>query len=475
MAYETPADTPSTVSATAPGVPASDADGMHAQSSARPRPARGMRNMRVEMLRVAAIVGIAVFHTFQPWFTVVASTTPIDQLPEGLQPVAANPAAMWILGMTALLGACGNHIFYMISGFYLIPSAAGRSLRADSAEDVNGMGSANGENGACDAENRRTATGYWRGQCAATARRAAIIILSVLFYVIVCAVINMVVPVPRFGAIGWWGMGLEFVWLYLVFVAVSPFAGWAFARMDARLLRAFAAVALTVVFALNAYIAFVAPEGGRGLTDWRKLMSAVTYLASFLFAGILGMRVRAAARTRDEARRGATMSPRFWRRALVAVIIVTAILEAVFAGTLVRGLLMAMSFKSTSLASFLAAWFALMTAASGDGTTAARTAGATGPRGGTRGDGPAACPRIVRFAGTVASGILGFYIAQSLLNGLWHDECTAFMTSIAMHGGWHVAAAIAFGIVFSMLFVLVVTMVDRFTRQPLLRAMRLLR
>lgn len=414
-----------------------------------------MRNMRVEMLRVAAIVGIAVFHTFQPWFTVVASTTPIDQLPEGLQPVAANPVAMWILGMTALLGACGNHIFYMISGFYLIPSAAGRSLRTDSAEDVNGMGSANGEDGACDAENRRTATGYWRGQCAATARRAAIIILSVLFYVIVCAVINMVVPVPHFGAIGWWGMGLEFVWLYLVFVAVSPFVGWAFARMDARLLRAFAAVALTVVFALNAYIAFVAPEGGRGLTDWRKLMSAVTYLASFLFAGILGMRVRAAARTRDEARRGATMSPRFWRRALVAVIIVTAILEAVFAGTLVRGLLMAMSFKSTSLASFLAAWFALMTATSGDG--------------------PAACPRIVRFAGTVASGILGFYIAQSLLNGLWHDECMAFMTSIAMHGGWHIAAAIAFGIVFSMLFVLVVTMVDRFTRQPLLRAMRLLR
>ncbi|KFI97991.1 hypothetical protein BSTEL_0751 [Bifidobacterium stellenboschense] len=380
--------------------------------------------MRVEMLRVAAILGIAVFHTFQPWFAVVAVATPIDRLPAELQPVAANPAAMWVLGMTALLGACGNHIFYMISGFYLIPSAATKPLRV---------------------------------QCAATVRRAAIIVLSVLFYVAVCAVINVFTPVPRFGAVGWWGMGLEFVWLYLVFVVVAPAAAWLFARMDARTRHALAALALVIVFALNAYIAFVAPEGGRGLTDWRKLMSAVTYLATFLFSGILGMDVRA----------GHAATPRFWRRALVAVVAVTALLEAVFAVAGARGLLMAMSFKSTSLVSFLAAWFALMAAATG-GDTRRDAGGADAAE-------PARPHAIVRFAAAVASGILGFYIAQSLTGGLWHDRCTALMTSLAAHGGAGVTGAIAFALLFSVAFVLVVTVVDRFTRQPLLRAMRLLR
>ncbi|PLS29677.1 hypothetical protein [Bifidobacterium parmae] len=401
-----------------------------AQSPASPRPRRA-RNMRVEMLRVAAILGIAVFHTSQPWFTVVATSTPVDRLPAELQPVAANPAAMWVLGMTALLGACGNHIFYMISGFYLIPSAAAKPLRA---------------------------------QAAATARRAAIIVLSVLFYVAVCAVIDLFTPVAGFGTAGWWGMGLEFVWLYLVFVVVAPAAAWLFARMDARTRHALAALALVAVFALNAYIAFVAPEGGRGLTDWRKLMSAVTYLATFLFSGVLGMDVRA----------GRAAPPRVWRRALVALVVVTAAIEAAFAVAGARGLFMAMSFKSTSLVSFLAAWFALMAAATGgdarrDDASAGRGTGRAGVAG------PARPRPAVRFAAAVASGILGFYIAQSLMNGLWHDRCTALMTSLAAHGGAGVAGAIAFGVAFSALFVLVVTMADRFTRQPLLRAMRLLR
>lgn len=395
-----------------------------------PRPRRA-RNMRVEMLRVAAILGIAVFHTFQPWFATVATSVPIDRLPAELQPVAANPAAMWMLGMTALLGACGNHIFYMISGFYLIPSAATKPLRA---------------------------------QAAATARRAAIIVLSVLFYVAVCAVIDLFTPVAGFGTAGWWGMGLEFVWLYLVFVVVAPAAAWLFARMDARTRHALAALALVAVFVLNAYIAFVAPEGGRGLTDWRKLMSAVTYLATFLFSGILGMDVRA----------GRAPSLRFWRRALVALVVATAVLEAAFAATGARGLLMAMSFKSTSLVSFLAAWFALMAAATGgdarrDAASAVRETGRAGAAG------PARPRPAVRFAPALASGILGFYIAQSLMNGLWHDRCTALMTSLAAHGGAGVAGAIAFGVAFSAAFVLVVTMADRFTRQPLLRVMRLLR
>ncbi|MGK4256116.1 hypothetical protein [Bifidobacterium pullorum] len=44
--------------------------------------------------------------------------------------LGSDPAVLAVLGVIALMGAWGNHVFFMISGFYLIPSLARRSTQA---------------------------------------------------------------------------------------------------------------------------------------------------------------------------------------------------------------------------------------------------------------------------------------------------------------------------------------------------------
>ena len=75
------------------------------------------RNPRIEALRLVAILGIAVFHTFQPWF---------DAMVDGTWD--ASPALRATLGLVSLLGAYGNHVFFLISGYFLVPRAV-RSAR----------------------------------------------------------------------------------------------------------------------------------------------------------------------------------------------------------------------------------------------------------------------------------------------------------------------------------------------------------
>ncbi|MBT1175785.1 acyltransferase family protein [Bifidobacterium sp. LC6] len=391
------------------------------------------RNSYVEMLRVLAIAGISVFHVFQPWFAATAVATPIDQLSPENQVIASNPLAMLLLGLIALLGATGNHMFYMISGFYLVPSAARKSHTMTSAE-------------------------YWREQFAATARRALIIVLSVLFYIAVCYVINVFVTVPEIGTVVWWSYGLEFVWLYLVFVVIAPVFAWIVERANPRVLWTLMVIALVVVFALNLYIAFINPQDtARGLSDWRKQMSAVTYLVSFLFAGVVGVDVRKAGGL-------GRVSAQAWRRAATALALLVLLVEAVLVVLDERQLMMALSYKSTSLISFLGAWFALMiaTAAHGNGEADVAHSARSMPE------------NIARCITAVASGILGFYIAQSLLGGIWHTQCTAIMKGLLLQGNaWSLAAALTFGVLFALAFVLLVTIFDYVTRQPLLRLLRL--
>lgn len=71
-----------------------------------------VRDARVEALRLAAIAGIAVFHTFQSWFAAAVSGA-----------WAPGTAALWALGTISLLGAFGNHVFFAVSAYFLIPSA----------------------------------------------------------------------------------------------------------------------------------------------------------------------------------------------------------------------------------------------------------------------------------------------------------------------------------------------------------------
>ena len=94
------------------------------ESTARPR------NLSIEALRLVAIAGIAIFHTFQPWFAAATDGT-----------WQAGAPALAALGCVSLLGAYGNNVFFLISGMFLVPRAA-------------------------DASSER---GYWRDQAARSA------------------------------------------------------------------------------------------------------------------------------------------------------------------------------------------------------------------------------------------------------------------------------------------------------------------
>lgn len=356
------------------------------------------RNPRIEALRLVAIAGIALFHTFQPWFSAATDGS-----------WAAGPLITWALGCVSLLGAYGNHVFFLISGLFLVPRAAQAS----------------------------TTAGYWPDQVRKTGRRALTILASVALYALVAlAVSTGVVPVEGVSLheAGWLVGGLEFVWLYLVFVALVPLVGWTWRRM--RRPHAAVFVLVSMAFALNAYIAFLSPgEVDRGLLEWRKLMSAASYLVAFLVGGVLG---------ETQSRRPA--------RALAACAAVAVVVEgaAAFMGS--SDVLVALSFKSTSALSFALAVLSVAYAArSADAATA-----------------PASTPTNHAAALTcrAAPCVLGFYLAQSVFSPLWRPLADA-LTQAAAAGG-DVALLVA-GTAFSLALLAVMLLTDALVRLPLLR------
>ena len=363
--------------------------------SAAPR--KAPRDARIEALRIVAIAAIAVFHAFQTWFSAATDGT----LPVGAPTLAA-------LGCVSLLGAYGNHVFFAISGLFLIPGAARASRKP----------------------------GYWDDQARRTARRALTIGVTVALYAAVSlAVSAWVTPVAgvSLGETAWLVGGLEFIWVYLVLVCLAPVMGWVWARV--RRPGAIVSALAVIVFVVNAYIAFVSPgEEVRGLLEWRKLMSAASYLVAFLAGGAL-------AETRRTHARGA----------LIACASVAVAIE--LAGALAGDgrLLASLSFKSTSLLSFLLAM--------------ASVAAASVPR-------PAAPEtRAGALARRLAPSILGYYVVQSMLTPLWRPFLEKVCAASLVAGGE--AALLAAGTMTSLVLLALALAVDQVVRIPLLRALRL--
>ena len=381
-----------------------------------PAPARAPRDARIEALRLVAIAGIAVFHTFQPWFA-AATDGSWD----------AGAPTLWALGMISLLGAFGNHVFFMVSGLFLVP-------------------------GATAAARRKTG---WRSQATRTARRALTILASVALYAaLALATSAWVTPVDGVGLdqAGWLLGGLEFIWVYLALVVATPVMGRVWARM--RRPEALVGALAVAVFAVNAYIAFVSPgEAERGLLEWRKLMSAVSYLVAYLVGGALGAR-----RTRvlAEAHGSAAVAPRIGllgsRCPLAAALAVSAGAEAVTACSHNLGLLAALSFKSTSALSFALAVGAVCAVAA-----PLRREGQPGPS-----------ARAVRW---LTPAILGYYIAQSLFSGLWRPAFESVCAGALDAGGPIVL--LATGIAASVALLVVALVADRLVRVNLLRQVHL--
>ena len=406
------------------------------------------RLISVEVLRLLAIVSIAVFHAFLQQYVQAIWMGPQPSATDAANPVsalAASRGAMWIVAMIMYCGAWGNHIFFMISGFFLIPRMC-VACRSD---------------------------GYWKRQLRSTGRRVAMILATVVFYLLLIMAAGRLLTWER-NAGGQSNLiyELEFVWLYLVFVALAPVIAWVMGRLGIRASAVLAGIMLVAVYALNIYVActWQAQYGQRSLLDWRKQMSAVSYIASFILAGLLGWALREV-NGRSGPRR-ATARPlwakrRFWTRGIVILIVAACAITGAMAMRPTYVALYALSFKSTSLISFALAVCALMAAAC--------------PPRHTHGRGVSA--RVESAVTALASGILGFYVVQTLARVLWEAVDARFLQPLLVGAAALPAGSlpaflgllrwIALGAVCSLAYVVVICLFDRFVRRPPLRAVHL--
>ena len=384
------------------------------QPEPRKTAVRRRRDEAVEALRLFAIAGIAVFHTFQPYFNALAYDQP------GVPVGWAGAGSVFLLGLISLLGAAGNSVFFMISGFYLLPRMRGRAGQP----------------------------GYWAHEAHAFLRRAGVIAASVALYLLL-GLVARALGAPLFdgtrGVIRWLTGGLEFIWLYLL--ALAPLLAWASANAPGVCRAAFCVLGLAVL-ALDQWIAFVDRGSfSRGLFDWRKLMSGATYLVAFVLAGFMGAHRR---RVADLA------SPLLSVTLALVVAAEAAAVWQTWGGSVF--LLGALAYKSTSLLSFLLAVSLLALACRHALAHPAERVDEPEP----------ARPKAVR---RLASSILGFYICQSLLFVPWHLFCTRPLAVLATDVGATVFFLV--GICASLLYALALMGLDLLVRRPVLRLVRL--
>ncbi|WP_232204023.1 acyltransferase [Atopobium sp. oral taxon 810] len=367
------------------------------------------RLLSIEALRVIAILCIAIFHSFLPWFE---SMVDWDGFLAGtaLAPNGrASLQALVLMGGINQLGAWGNHVFIMISGFFLLPRATETSVLP----------------------------GYWHMQVRVTARRIAIILTTVVLYGLIALIAHHFAPEITNAELDdwyWISFGIQFVWVYLALVVLCPFIGWLWWRV--RKQNQLLAALLIVVYALNFYIAFFSQGTGEpGVLDWRKLMSAVSYGMSFLVGGWIAQHVRPG-------------SCCYGCHAFVLALIGMIVAEFI-AGSL-GGIasVNALSYRSTSIFAFVMAVSALLCALAQPADSAAKY------------------PRLARVLAFASAGTLGFYVLQAFFSTGWH---TAANTILIWALGFGLAPFIVIGSLFSLLFYLAIILLDACIGQVVVR------
>ena len=371
------------------------------------------RNPRIEALRLVAAASIAVFHTFMPWF---------EELTSGFgsgQYIIDNPVTCAALGFIDQLGSFGNNVFFLISGLFLIPACARASADA----------------------------GYWVAQARKTLRRAGALLASVALYTAAVLVLSAtVLPIEGVKAAELPAIlaDLEFIWVYLLFIVLAPVIGWAWRRAKRPWLVV--CVLFVAVFCANGYIAFIDPgDLDRGLLDWRKLMSAATYLVAFLTGGLFAK----------------ASLPRRRAGALLAASIGAAVaVEAALAVTRQMDLMYATSFKSTSILAFAMAAASVLWAkceAADNGETVGEKTSSPASK--------AVC--------RLAKSVLGFYILQALTSPLWNEwfyDALITIYDTPSNTSYQVCAA---GIGLSLLLLAGCLAIDQLVRLPLFRKLGL--
>lgn len=362
---------------------------------------KASRNTSIEALRLVAVAGIAIFHTFQWTFQVVCTG-----MPEYAQ-LAAFPYS-GILGFINLLGCWANEVFFMISGYFLIPSAVRALQNGSSAQ----------------------------GLTLKSLRRLKKIVLSTLFYCAVCLLVSMYVyPLPEISLreIGWLTLGIEFIWVYAASVLLVPVIALIRQRIGSKRAPFVVALLVLTTFGINCYIAATANEAA-GIVLWRKLMSAVTYLVAFIAAG----EMRFVLECHGNAS-GAQKS----KIILIGLIAATIALELLLSANGQHEALWKLSYKSTSAISFILAAASVAAAALHQPQHETSAADKT----------------IV----TLAAGTLAFYAVQSFTCNVWRpifDKAIYAMTTGIQTGEPRPAGAILLGILMSLCLALALLLVD---------------
>lgn len=360
---------------------------------------KAARNIPTEALRLIAVVGIAVFHTFQ-WTFQAVCVGAVEYAPLAMFPYSG------VLGFINLLGCWANEVFFMISGYFLIASAA----RA-------------WDDGAT-----------WKSQMQRTAQRLGKVIMPTAFYCLVALAWSTVVsPIPdvTLNTHYWYTLGLEFIWVYAATVFMAPWFGLAKSRLSQKTYTTTVIAVGILVFVVNGYLAAMSATSAGEFSWLQKLMSATTYVVAFLIGGLL----RDVTDAMDSDRAGA-----LGMRSLVTVLALATILEGALSFTGNLTAMAVLSYKSTSLISFALAAASLLFAA-----TRRRASGN---------------PRTAGVIVTLSTATLGFYVMQPLTSSLWRPVFNTLLANILISQNSPAAICIVTGIVISIVFALALLIID---------------
>ena len=365
------------------------------------------RNTSIEALRLVAVAGIAVFHTFQWTFQATCVG-----LPE-YAPLAAFPYS-GALGFINLLGCWANEVFFMISGFFLIASAT----RA-------------WDGGAT-----------WKSQVQRTAHRLGKVVMPTAFYCLVALAWSTVVsPIPdvTLNTHYWFTLGLEFIWVYAATVFMAPWFGLAKSRLPQKTYKTTVIAVGILAFVVNGYLAAMSAASSGEFSWLQKLMSAATYVIAFLIGGLL----RDVTDVMESDRAGA-----LGMRSLATVLVLATILEGALSFTGNLTAMAVLSYKSTSLFSFALAAASLLFAAT------RRSASGN--------------PRTTGVIVTLSTATLGFYVMQSLTSSLWRPVFNTLLANILVSQNSPAVICIVTGTVISIVFALTLLTIDA-ARSPIAR------
>ena len=371
---------------------------------------KAARNIPIEALRLVAVAGIAIFHTFQWAFQAVCAGMP------EYAPLAVFPYS-GILGFINLLGCWANEVFFMISGYFLIASAT-RAWNEGAT---------------------------WTSQMQRTVQRLGKVIFPTAFYCLAALAWSTVVsPIPDVSLAThyWYTLGLEFIWVYAATVCMAPLFGLAKSRLTHKSYTAAVIVFGILAFVVNGYLAAMSATSAGEFSWLQKIMSAATYVVAFLAGGLL----RDVTDTMDSG-----TARNLGKQTLIAVLAIVIILESALSFTGNLAAMATLSYKSTSLISFALAAASLFFAAT------RRSASGN--------------PRVAGVIVTLSAATLGFYVMQSLTSSLWRPIFNAMLANILVTQSNPSYICIVTGTAISVVFALALLVVDA-ARSRIVRSLK---